>query len=226
MLHFNKSTPLSATNITLPTWDEILTESFHPKSSLLTFFQILLYVIPVVLLIVIFRCLNNTKTCSAMKGATLNKVTHVSAGARRWIHKRSTDFDTFRDPPKQFDPYSQDSEYSPMRPVQASAYAHHTLPRTARTPFTSDHYQSQQRVNNYRYASQYLHPLQNTATDTYATMEAGLTPNPPAYSSPNIIKTPPAQHKYNTRSQSKQPEVRKQTTSLPQPPATVAFEIK
>jgi hypothetical protein len=210
------SNQLNKTEISVTDWEQLVKESFNPQSSLLTVFHILIYLVPIMLIFYLCKCLNNTKTCNAMKGATMNKITHVHTGASRWIHKRSVDFDTFHDPPKRAESFRFVSgDATELRPVQAAAMAHRAHTRTANIPFTTEFLQAQQRVANIQPT---LYPATSVVQEEeYTSMEPVTVSQPPAYSSQTYTKSTPTHH-YNTRSQSRLPEVRNpQPVSSPVP---------
>jgi hypothetical protein len=219
MIH-NLSSNLNFTEVKVPTWEELLKESFQPKSSFKTILQLLLYIVPIILIIYLIRFLNNTATCTAIKGATTNKTSRFYAGKVKWIQKRSTDYKTAQNPPlasSRFKTIHQ--SLTSLRPVQTAARAHFFNPATATLPFTSHHLQSQQKVNNVRFQEDPLYPSTAELEDIYATADVHIPqhqPAPPAYAP--IIKP-----RYNTRSNSAF-DVRHPQSSLPSVPDS--FEMK
>jgi hypothetical protein len=214
----NLTSNLNLTEIIVPTWEELLKDSFQPKSSLKTIFQLLLYIVPIVLIIYLIRFLNNTKTCTAVKGATKNRTSRFYAGKIRWIQKRSTDFNVSNNPPVPSNRFiSIHPSFTPLRPIQAAAVAHSLNPHTANVPFTDVHLQAQQRLDDVNYQRETLYPTREEMEDIYSSPDNDNPSAPPAYAP--IIRPP----RYNLRSGST-PEVRFSQSHLPAVPVT--FEMK
>jgi hypothetical protein len=213
MIH-NSSSNLNLTEVNVQTWEELLKDSFQPKSSLKTIFQLLLYIVPIIIIIYLIKFLNNTATCTAIKGATTNRTSRFYAGKVKWIQKRSTDYKTAQNPPLQSSRFKTfHHSLMSLRPVQAAAMAHQFNPATATLPFTSQHLQSQQKVNNVRFQIDPLYPTRAELEDVYATAD----PAPPAYAP--IIRP----NRFNNRSNSTF-DLRHPQSSLPPVPDT--FEMK
>ena len=219
MIH-NTSNDLNITAIHVPTWEELLKESFQPKSTFKTVLQILLFALPIILIIYLLKYLNNTQTCNAFKGASLNRFTAMQARSTRWRRKRATDFQTFNDPPVA--PMRSNSfmfSHMPLRPVQEAAMAHAIS--HPNIPFTTDFLHAQQRRSNVHFArTAPIYPNPDIQEDPYIAMEPQQPPEPPAYSTSEKATTPKV-HKYNTRSQA--PASRNPTSTLP--PIPDKFEM-
>ena len=226
----NSSKRLNLTTIAMPKWEDLVKEAFHPQNSFMTILHILSYAIPIIIIVALIRCLNNTPACTALKGAAVNRFTNVTTGANRWMHKRSADFRHHRDPPRNMHDFEpKGPEFMPLRPIQHAAMAHMSLPSTAHIPFTTDFLRFQQRAGNVHLASQNMYPNPAQVEDEYAHMEAGLAPEPPAYSSPPIIKkTDKTISKNNSKVTQKRPENRDPNSSLPSKPTDkqVRFDLK
>jgi len=187
-----------------------------------------LYAIPIIVILLILRCLNNTKTCTALKGAALKNFYTVYAKRNYWINKRSTEFDTYQNPPRPFGDYEiKRPDLMPLRPVPLAAAAHRSNPHTANTTMTVGHLHAQQRLGNVHIPTPNMHPNPEHAEQEFAEREAGFTPPPPAYNPAPIIRTlEHQQHKYNTRSQVKSSPNNNSNSKIVQPIGNTTFDLK
>jgi hypothetical protein len=199
----NLSSNLNLTEIKVPTWEELLKESFQPKSTLKTIFQLLLVIIPIVLVIYLIKCLNNTALCTAVKNVTRNKTSRFYTGKLTWIQKRS------QNPPVP----SRSFKLVPCRPRQTAIMAHNPNLVMTNAPFINQSH-TLPRANNVHFRNESMYPTLSDVEDIYTQPEPETHCAPPAYAP--IIRS-------HTRSGST-PEIRFQQTSLPPVPDT--FEMK
>ena len=209
VIHNMTSTNL--TEIVMPTWEELLKDSFQPKSTLKVGLQILAIAIPIIIIIYLIKFLNSTQLCTAVKGAALNKVSATTARANRWRRKRCTDFQTHNDPPVRSESFTFRGR--PIDPIMAAARLHSTS--HPNIPFSIDHLHAQQRRANVQFANDKIYPDPTELEEDYVAVDPGVKPPPPAYTSPGILRNAPI-HRYNTRSQDI--TVRSPASALPNTP--------